>query len=698
MSAPAHTNRLINETSPYLLQHAHNPVDWYPWGPDALEKARREDKPILISIGYAACHWCHVMEHESFEDAATAAVMNEYFVNIKVDREERPDLDSIYMSAVQAMTGQGGWPLNVFLLPDGTPFYGGTYFPPDTKAARYRMPSFKQVLLNIAEAYRNRRDELVKSGGELLDHLQRLSTATHNAEPAAFSTDLLAAAFATLRRNFDPQHGGFGDAPKFPQPMTLEFLLRYAVRFDHSEARQMLEKTLAKMALGGIYDQLGGGFHRYSVDDHWLVPHFEKMLYDNALLARLYVETFQVTGDPFYRRIAEETLDYLTREMLHPDGGFYSTQDADSETHPGGHKEEGAFFVWTPDEVRELLGEDAALFCTVFDVSRQGNFEGKNILNLPRPLADIARVTGASVERLGEVIQRGRAMLWAAREKRPKPARDEKVLTAWNGMALHAFASAAAAFGRNDYHGIARRNAEFLLRELRRPDGRVLRSWKDGRATLPGYLEDYALLADGLLTLYTVDGDPRWLRETLAIADDLLALFWDDALGGFYDTATDHEALVTRPRDVGDNATPSGNSVAVELLLRLAAFTGNSLYRERAEQVLGSLTTILTRFPQGFGRLLCAADLALARMKELALVGDPARSDTQELRAVALRPYRPYLVVAHMSPGDTLAPTLTPLLHDRGLIEGKATAYVCEGFTCRLPVTEADDLRQQLDS
>ncbi len=694
MNTPEYSNRLLHETSPYLLQHAHNPVDWYPWGPEALQKAQAEDKPILVSIGYAACHWCHVMEHESFEDPDTAALMNEHFVNIKVDREERPDLDSIYMTAVQAMTGQGGWPLNTFLLPDGTPFYGGTYFPPESKATRYGVPSFKQVLLSVADAYKHRRADLTNAGQELLAHLRRLSAG--QTTMGTLSVQTLETAFKDLARNFDRTHGGFGQAPKFPQPMTLEFLLRYHIRTGNTDARHMLEHTLRQMALGGMYDQLGGGFHRYSVDAFWLVPHFEKMLYDNALLARLYVETFQMTGDTFYRRIAEETLAYMQREMLHDAGGFYSTQDADSATHVGGHKEEGAFFVWTPEQVREALGSDAALFCQIFDVTLHGNFEGHNILHRPRPLDEIARVTGVALERLEDIVARGRTRLFAIREQRPKPDRDEKVLTAWNGMALRAFATAAAAFDRADYLQVAQRNADFLLRALCRADGRVLRSWKDGQARLLGYLEDYALLADGLLALYGVDGNSRWLQATLTLTDAMLDLFWDETLPGFYDTAHDHEALVTRPRDISDNATPSGNSVATDVLLRLAALTGKVTYRTRAEQVLSSQAEMLRRFPMGFGRLLCAADFALAPVQEVALVGDPAASDMQALLRVMHAAYRPYVVLAQLHPGDHLAPTLTPLLQARPMINGIATAYVCANFTCKQPVTEPGELQAQL--
>lgn len=695
MNDSKYTNRLIHESSPYLLQHAHNPVSWYPWGPEALEKARREDKPILISIGYAACHWCHVMEYESFEDPDTAAIMNEHFVNIKVDREERPDLDNIYMTAVQVMTGHGGWPLNMFLLPDGTPFYGGTYFPPEAKAARYGMPSFKRVLLGIIDAYQQRRTEINQSGEELLVRLKQISAGVTQID--TLTTDVLTEAYHQLASQFDTQHGGFGGAPKFPQPMTLEFLLRYAARTREEEALRMLEHTLRKMALGGLYDQLGGGFHRYSVDAAWLVPHFEKMLYDNAQLARLYVEIFQVVGDPFYKRIAEETLDYMVREMLHPDGGFYSTQDADS-ANPLGHKEEGEFFVWTPEQIRETLGEDAALFCQMFDVTTPGNFEGRNILNMPRPLAEIAHVTGVPRERLETVAAHSRKRLWEVRERRSKPFRDEKILTAWNGMALRAFAAAAAALNRPDYLAVAQRNADFLLAALRRADGRVLRSWKDGKATLLGYLEDYALLADGLLALYRVDGNTRWLQEAVTLVDAMLTLFWDESLGGFYDTGSDHETLVTRPRDTSDNATPSGNSVAVDVLLHLAALTGNDTYRTHAEQVLASQTVMLRRLPLGVGRMLCAADFALSPVREVAIAGAPAGDDTHMLLNVIHQAYRPNIVLAQLHPGDTHAPTLTPLLRERRQIDGKATAYVCEGFTCQLPVTDAAALHAQLEA
>lgn len=683
-TAPLHTNRLIHATSPYLLQHAHNPVDWYEWGAEAFARARAEDKPVLLSVGYAACHWCHVMAHESFEDADTAQVMNEHFVNIKVDREERPDIDSIYMTAVQAMTGGGGWPMTVFLTPDGVPFYGGTYFPP---TPRYRMPAFTQVLLSIADAYRNRRDELLSAGNELLEHM-RTASASSLAE-GQITHAVLDEAYAMLHGQFDPSYGGFGRAPKFPQPMTFEFLLRYAQRTNTALAWEMLHKTLHAMAEGGMYDQLGGGFHRYSVDEQWLVPHFEKMLYDNALLARVYTEMFQATGEPFYRRIAEETLDYLVREMRHPDGGFYSTQDADSEG------EEGKFFVWTPAELREVLHGDALVFAQVYDVTERGNFEGKNILRLLRPPAEVARVTGMSVERIKSALAQGKRLLFAARERRIKPGRDEKVLTAWNGMALRAFAQAARAFGRNDYRMVAEQNADFLLRELRDADGNLLRAWKDGRAgSVPAFLDDHALLADGLLALYEATFAPRWLIEARALADVMLARFWDDTISGFYDTAADHEALVVRPRDTGDNATPSGNSAAADVLLQLAAIFDLPEYRARAEAILGSLAPFLARYPTGFGRYLAAAEFALGTPHEIALVGDPAAPDMQALCAVIFQPFRPNKVVVQR--GSAAAAFTSPLLEGRTQLDGRATAYVCQHYACRLPVTDPAALAAQL--
>ena len=700
-----HTNRLIHQSSPYLLKHAHNPVDWYPWGAEALNKAKDEDKAIFLSVGYASCHWCSVMERESFEDEATAALMNAQFVNIKVDREERPDIDTIYMTAVQAMTGGGGWPMTVFMTPDGVPFYGGTYFPP---TARHQLPAFSQVLNAVADAYKTRRSELLESGANLLAHMREAS-ASKLAE-GQITSAVLDDAYAMLHGQFEPTYGGFGGAPKFPQPMTFEFLLRYAQRTNTSLAWTMLDKTLHAMAEGGMYDQLGGGFHRYSVDDKWLVPHFEKMLYDNALLARVYIEVFQATGDPFYRRIAEETLDYLAREMRHPAGGFYSTQDADSLPSADSHEsEEGAFFVWTLAELRAALGGDALIFAQLFDVTERGNFENKNILHVARTNAEVARVTGMPLEQIEQLVARSKRTLLDARARRPHPATDDKVLTAWNGMALRAFALAANALGRADYRDIARQNAEFLLRQMRRDDGILLRSWRDkepGRQAdqepqnsklVPAFLEDHALLADGLLALYEATFEPRWLLEAKALADAMLARFWDDRIGGFYDTAADHDALVVRPRDTGDNATPSGNSAAAEVLLRLALIFDSAEYRARAEAVLGSLAPFMARYPTGFGRYLAAAEFALSTPKEIALVGEPDAPDTQALRAAIFQPYRPNKVVVLRRPDETTPAIHSPLLEQRTQLGGVATAYVCENYACKLPVTDAAALTAQLE-
>jgi hypothetical protein len=634
------------------------------------------------------------METESFENEETAALMNKHFINIKVDREERPDIDNIYMTAVQAMTGGGGWPMTVFMTPAGIPFYAGTYFPPED---RYGMPSFRKVLEAVADAYANRRDELRKAGQELVERMREAATA--RLPEGSLAPRVLDEAYAVLHGQFDPTHGGFANAPKFPQPMTLEFLLRYSVRTGHALGLDMFARTLRGMAEGGIYDQLGGGFHRYSVDESWLVPHFEKMLYDNALLARTYTEAFQATGKPFYRRIAEETLDYLVREMRHEQGGFFSTQDADSLPPGGGeHKEEGAFFVWTPAEVQEALGNDALIFGALYDITDKGNFEGKNILHMKRSPADVARVMGLPTEQVEQIAARGRRALFEARERRPKPARDDKILIAWNGMAIRAFATAAVALGREDYRAAARDAAEFVLGTMRAGDGWLHRSWKDGQlGGTRAFLEDHALLADGLLALYEATFEPRWLLEARALAERMLNAFWDDGIEGFFDTAAEHEQLIVRPRDTGDNATPSGNAVAADLLLRLAVIFDEPLYSERALTVLGGMTLFMERYPTGFGRYLAAAEFALAPVKEIALVGDPAAADTRELVDAVLQPFNPSKVVLLRRPDEEPPGIPSPLLAERGMLNGRATAYVCQNYACQLPVTEAAALREQLD-
>lgn len=673
-----YTNKLINESSPYLLQHAHNPVDWYPWGEEAFERARAEDKPVLVSIGYSACHWCHVMEHESFEDEAVAAIQNEHFINIKVDMEERPDVDQIYMNFVQLTTGRGGWPMNVFVTPEKLPFFGGTYFPP---SPRYGMPSWPQLLQSIAEAWRERRDELMGSAFEILGELRRLTVA----EPAAsgLNTELLDTAFASFVRSFDAKNGGFGGAPKFPAAMSMEFLLRYWKRTGNENALTMVKHTAEKMARGGIYDQLGGGFHRYAVDAIWLVPHFEKMLYDNAQLIRIYLHLYQITRDEFFRRIAEETLEYVRREMIGPEGGFFSTQDADSEG------EEGKFFVWSPEEIVEILGEeDAQAFCLYYDITPEGNFEGHNIPNIKNAPEDTAKALGISEEYLAVSVERSREKLFAEREKRIKPFRDEKTLTAWNGLMLAAFAEAAAVLGNDEYLAAAKANADFLLSELVN-EGRVLRTWKDGRAKLNGYIEDYANLADGLLELYQVSGEKRYFTEARRLAEMMITEFWDAENGGFFFTSNDHEELIVRNKDFNDNATPSGNSVAADVLLKLAKFTGEEKYERFATTVLRLMSGQIRRFPNGFGRALATLEFALGETKEVALVGE----DVSQLTAELWREYRPLKVAAIA--GETVGDEV-PLLSGRTSVEGKAAAYVCEGFVCKRPVTTPEEFGELL--
>ncbi len=685
MSQHKFTNRLINETSPYLLQHAHNPVDWQTWGDEAFAEARRDDKPIILSIGYSACHWCHVMEHESFENEDIARLMNDNFVNIKVDREERPDLDQIYMNAVQMMTHHGGWPMTVFLTPDGVPFYGGTYFPP---VDRYNMPGFPRVLESMAAAYRERPVDIAETAASVLAGLSKLDPVRELG--SSLNVDLLNAAAKGIVNNFDSINGGFGGAPKFPPSMTLEFLLRTHHRTEANEPLDIVTHTVRKMAEGGIYDQLGGGFHRYATDSKWLVPHFEKMLYDNALLARLYLHYYQLTKDDYARGIAEGILDYVVREMTDGAGGFYSTQDADSEG------EEGKFFVWTLDEIETVLGStDAALFAKYYNVTKVGNFEDANILHVTRSVAEVAAENKINEQQLNEVLERSRQKLFAAREERVKPARDEKILTAWNGMMLASFAEAGAILGRVDYTTVARRNARFVLDNLRR-DGLLLRTYKDGRAKLNGYLEDYAFLIDGLSTLYEATGELEWLQESLALADKMLDEFWDDQDGGFFFTGKSHESLIVRSKDYFDNATPSGNSVAIEVLLRLATLTDNDDYRRRATSVLRLVSDSLRRYPSGFGRALGALDFFLSAPKEIAIIGDLGASQTHGLLKQIWVTYLPNKVVALAPPGDELAQELVPMLRDRGLVKTLPTAYVCEHYACKEPVTDPKSLALQL--
>ncbi len=657
------TNRLAGASSPYLLQHAHNPVDWYPWGDEAFAKARTEDRPLFLSVGYAACHWCHVMERESFEDDETAKLLNERFVAIKVDREERPDVDGIYMDAVQAMTGSGGWPMSVFLTPEGKPFYAGTYFPDQP---RHGLPSFRQVLDGIADAWTTRRDEIEVQSDRVIESIRRAGELEASEETL---TDALAyEAFQTLRHSFDPRWGGFGGAPKFPQPMTVEFVLRQALR-GTPDALEMAVLTLDRMAGGGMFDQVGGGFARYSTDAAWMVPHFEKMLYDNAQLALLYARAWLVTRNDHYRDISSRTLDYLLREMRHPEGGFFSSQDADSEGV------EGKFFVWSWDELVSLVGEEAA---GAFGATPTGNWDGTNVLRAPLG---------------GAVLDEARARLFEAREARVRPAIDDKVLTAWNALAIRAFAEAGRTFDDRTYVEAAVSCATFVWDHLRDEDGRLLRSWREGVAGVRGFADDHALLAGAFLTLYETTSDVRWFVAARELCDTLLDRFADRERGGFFQTGSDADELVIRPKDLYDNAVPSGNSAAAEALLRLALFTGEARYEDAAVSALRLVRDVLPSAPSGFGQALCALDLYLGPSYEVAIMGDRRSAEAEALvNEVVRRRWLPNVVLAVAPPNDRNAAESVALLADRVLVDGRPAAYVCQRFVCRLPVTEPSAL------
>ncbi|MGH3021300.1 MAG: thioredoxin domain-containing protein [Gaiellaceae bacterium] len=643
-------NRLSAETSPYLLQHADNPVDWYAWGEEAFARARAEERPVLLSVGYAACHWCHVMEHESFENDEIARLMNEHFVSVKVDREERPDVDGLYMDAVVAMTGHGGWPMTVFLTPEGKPFFGGTYFPPEPRPG---MPSFPHVLRAVAEAYRTQRDDLERQAGALVDAIRRASEQLPSGEP--LTTSLLTGAAASLRRLFDPAEGGFGPPPKFPAASTIELLLRLHVRGGSEDALAMATLTLDRMAAGGMYDVLGGGFHRYSVDGRWLVPHFEKMLYDNALLAPAYLHAWQVTGTERYRRVAEETLDYLLRELRVPEGGFASAQDADTEGV------EGLTYTWTAEEIEAVLGESHPEWLQPFE-------------------------HGRSVVR-ADVPEDARAALLAARERRPQPLRDDKVLAGWNGLALAALAEAGAALGRADLLHAATALGDFLLGSLSDERGRLLRTYRDGDARIPAYLEDYANVANGFVELSWATGELRWLEEARRLAGVMTELFADPERGGFFVDAPEGNGLVARRKEFEDHPTPAGNSMAAFVLLRLARLYGDAELERQAVGVFRLGRQLMERAPGAIPHLLCALDLHFSTPREVAVVGG-----ADDLRAAALEGFEPNTVFA-FSPEPTDA---VPLLAGKGLVDGLPAAYVCESFACQRPVTTADGLRELL--
>ena len=673
-------NRLALETSPYLLQHKDNPVDWFPWGDEAFDLAKKRGMPILLSVGYSACHWCHVMESESFEDQEIAELMNELFISIKVDREERPDIDGIYMTAVQTMTGHGGWPMTVFLTPDGYPFFGGTYFP---KEDRGGLPAFPTVLTVVSRLFNDTSEEIIKS-------IQLRTRPRHNSEE--ITEVLIAEAAHNFSSDFDPMNGGTGIQPKFPQPMGYELLLRNWKRFDDNESLRMVDLTLEKMAFGGIYDQIGGGFARYSTDTYWLVPHFEKMLYDNAQLVTLYLHAWQVTKKPLFRKIVKETIEYVLREMTHKQGGFFSSQDADSDG------EEGKFYVWIPEQLDKILGEKlSSIVKDYWGITREGNFEGKNILHVSNEPRFISDKYGITESDLFEKIQSARDILYEARSARVKPFRDEKIITSWNSFMMGALAEAGAVLKVPEWVESARINAEFLIGNLYK-DGRLLRTWKDdGSAGLTkhkGYLEDYAALIRSLIILYEATFEIEWIRKAENLASEMIELFWSNKEMVFYDTGIDHEELILRPRDVFDNATPSGGSLATQVLLHLSLFTANGFYGEIAKKSLSSVRDYLRDIPGGMTSWICAVDLFIRDGQEVVIIGSLEDPLTMKLFDTARSDYAPNRLLAGL---DSKSHYLdVPLFKDKKPLNGMPTAFVCQKYVCEYPVTSSVDLLKQL--
>jgi uncharacterized protein YyaL (SSP411 family) len=677
-------NRLSKEKSPYLLQHANNPVDWYPWDDEAFEKAGRENKPIFLSVGYSCCHWCHVMERESFEDDVVAAILNNNYISIKVDREERPDIDHIYMSVCQAMTGQGGWPLTILMTPDKKPFFAGTYFPKHEKWGRIGLV---EILTQVSEKWRQDPDLLVRTSEKVTQAVQ----ARDEKPPADKITGkILQNAFIEAGRLFDKQHGGFGTAPKFPTPHNLAFLLRYWKRNDDPEALAMVEKTLESMYRGGIYDHIGYGFARYSTDEKWLVPHFEKMLYDNALLALAFIEGFQATGRNLYARAAKEIFTYVLRDMTSPEGGFYSAEDADSEG------EEGKFYVWSPDEIKEILGErDGDFYCRLFDITSKGNFEGRNIPNLiyAPPFNAAGEVTLEPEEMAGS-IESQRRKLFENRAKRVHPYKDDKILTSWNGLMIAALARGAAVFGEIVYGEAAARAVEFIFKKLRRKDGRLLARYRDGESAYPAYLDDYAFLTWGLLELYEAAFEITHLERALELAGQMIDLFWDKENGGFFFNGEDAEQLISRPKEIYDGALPSGNSVALHNLLRLARLTGEADLSEAAEKQITAFAGRVGEYPWGYTQFLTGIDFMLGPSREIVIAGKAGDADTEAMIRAVRRAFRPATtVVFHRSgdDGERIEKTV-PFVKEQLPINGKATAYVCENYACREPVTDLGEL------
>jgi hypothetical protein len=678
------TNRLIHETSPYLLQHAHNPVDWYPWGEEALSRAKKEDRPILLSIGYSSCHWCHVMEKESFENEEIAGIMNLRFINIKVDREERPDLDELYMNAVQVMTGSGGWPMTVFLTPDLIPFHAGTYFPPEDRG---RMPGFSKVLVVVSDYYRSHREEVEKMEAQLKQALRQIVEVIPSQE--SVSDKVLSKAFNALESQFDPIYGGFGNAPKFPSSMALTFLLRYWKSTGSKKALEMVEKSLEKMANGGIYDHLGGGFHRYSVDERWLIPHFEKMLYDNALLARTYFEAYQATKKERYRRVGEEILNYVLREMKSPNGGFYSTQDADSEG------EEGKFYVWTRDEIKGVLGKEKGTpFCAYYGVATEGNFEGgRSVLNIASTLEKVSELYGMPVAELEKVLIEGRQKLYAERERRARPGRDEKILTSWNGLMISSFVDGFRVTGNEKYLKGAVEAARFIW-EMRK-DGHVVRVFSRGKSQVKGYSEDYAFFTQALIDLYEATFETEWLKEAEDLNRRMIDQFWDEKNGGFFFTGKENESLIARSKNPYDNAIPSANSVAVFNLIKLGHLTGEESLKQKAEQILHLFYNFLDQHPSGFAQMLSGLCFFL-NPEEIGIIGSKSDLKTQSMLKEIYLAYLPNKILNLRDPQEPIKEKWFPFLTEKGIPE-VPTTFVCKGFTCLPPVRNEEELKKILE-
>lgn len=690
MSTPAikskYKNRLSEETSPYLLQHANNPVDWYPWSQEAFELAKKQDKPIFLSVGYSTCHWCHVMAHESFENGQIAKIMNEYFVSIKVDGEERPDVDSIYMQAVQGMTGSGGWPLSVFLTPDGKPFYGGTYFPPKDSSGR---PGFDNVLLTIANAWKNNRDQLINSASKISQLLSEKSASSK----VKLSEGMFENAAGYLENTFDSKHGGFRIAPKFPQPSNLSMLLRFWRRKGDDKVLNMVTRTLDQMTKGGIYDHLGGGFHRYSTDAVWLIPHFEKMLYDQALLSKVYLEAYQVTGNKQYERIAREIFEYVLRDMTDTKGGFYSGEDADSEG------KEGIFYLWDPQETIEILGKDTSeIFNEYYDVTKRGNFEhNKSILHKNRSIEDLARKFKKKSEEIESILKKARAELFDVRAKRPRPHRDEKIITAWNGLMISSLSFGGAVLGEEKYSQAARKAADFVLTSLRK-NGRLMRYHGKGRAVQLAVLNDYAFFITGLLDLYEETFDPELLSEAKSLSTQMIELFSDSENGGFFLTGNDGEKLLIRNKPDYDGAVPCGNSVAAAVLLKLGQLTMNQEFIRQGEETLNAFSSQLERSGINLTYMLTALDFFVGPRQEIVIAGVRDSDDTKKMIKLVYERFLPNAVIILHEPGQAgkAIEKIVPFVKVQNMVDGRTTAYVCENFVCKRPVNDLKDLERIL--